>query len=139
MGTDGDLIEHPIRNGGMMPYEEADIKLPGIDKWNFRPEEKYNKQIITEILEIEQPITDSYLCKRLAKIIGFSLVSANIQKAVKTATFSGFYKEPLVSGEGYCLWLNKESAANYTFYRNSSFYTYYKPISMRPISEIPDI
>ena len=84
--------------------------------------------MIRKILEMEQPIVESYLCKRVAKVFGFSYASVNIQRAVEQVLPS-FYRQPQMNG-GYCVWLDKLSADSYTSYRAPS---------PRTITEIPDI
>ena len=67
------------------------------------------------------------LCKRVAKLLGFGHAGANIQKAVSIAT-AQCYRDPLSFGDNINLWLDEESAINYSIYRSPS---------PRTITEIP--
>ena len=85
--------------------------------------------MIKRILKDEQPVTESYLCKRFAKALGFGHAGANIQRAVSFA-LSGLYQDPLSACGVYSFWLNEESAKGYRGYRAPS---------PRSITEIPTI
>ena len=125
--TEANVEEEPTRNQGQKPYVEAEVKVPSIDKATYDPKASYNANIIRQILAKEQPITESYLCKRLAKLLGFGHAGANVQKAVSFATAQCF-RDPLSFGDNVCLWLDEESAVNYKGYRSPS---------PRTITEIP--
>jgi hypothetical protein len=63
----------------------------------------------------------------VAKLLGFGHAGANIQKAVSIAT-AQCYRDPLSFGDNINLWLDEESAINYSIYRSPS---------PRTITEIP--
>lgn len=123
-----ETVEDAVRNEHQRPYEEAQLPPPTVDKQNYNPERAYNRDIIRRILKVEQPVNDNYLCKRLARHFGFGHAGANIQRAVELAA-ANFYKEPLLNGGGFTLWLDRESADAYDTYRSPS---------QRTIAEIPD-
>jgi hypothetical protein len=79
---ESEIADNVVRNKALRPYKECEFGLVSVDKDSFNPyDEKYGK-IIKKILKDEQPATEGYLCKRLAKAIGFGHVSANVQRAV---------------------------------------------------------
>ncbi len=117
------------RDQKMKPYEEAKVSYVQTDKSLFRPEDPKCREIIREIVRIEQPITESYLGKRLAKSLGYSYASTNVMKAIELATRSLYRETSAVDGEP-CYWLEKKYADSYTFYRSGS---------PRSISEIPAV
>lgn len=125
--TASSMQEEPTRNQGQIPYVEAEVNVPPIDKMAYDPQASYNAKLIRQILIKEQPITESYLCKRVAKLLGFGHAGANIQKAVSIAT-AQCYRDPLSLGGVSSLWLDEKSAANFTTYRSPS---------PRTITEIP--
>ena len=125
--TASSMQEEPTRNEGQRPYIEADVKVPAIDKATYNPLASYNAKIISQILVREQPITESYLCKRVAKLLGFGHAGANIQKAVSVAT-AHCYHDPLSFEGNINLWLDEQSAISYNIYRSPS---------PRAITEIP--
>ena len=100
-----------------------------MDKDSFNPYDSRNAQIIKRILKDEQPATEGYLCKRLAKVLGFGHAGANVQRAVSFA-LSGLYKDPFSIDGIYSFWLNEESAKSFQGYRAPS---------PRNITEIPAI
>ena len=126
---DAGIADSNVRNKAQKPYKECEIKVPVVDKDSFNPHDSRNAQIIKRILKDEQPATEGYLCKRLAKVLGFGHAGANVQRAVSFA-LSGLYKDPFSIGGIYSFWLNEESAKGYQGYRAPS---------PRSITEIPAI
>ena len=122
-----DVIKELEKNQGQIPYVEAEVTVPAIDKSAYDPTASYNAKVIRQILGKEQPVTETYLCKRLARIFGFGHAGANVQKAVTLAT-SKFYRDPLSLGGISSLWLDEESSKDYKTYRSPS---------PRNITEIP--
>ena len=122
-----DVIKEPEKNQGQIPYVEAEVTVPAIDKSAYDPTASYNAKVIRQILAKEQPITENYLCKRLARLFGFGHAGANVQKAVTLAT-SKFYRDPLSLGGVSSLWLDEEKSKDYKAYRSPS---------PRSITEIP--
>lgn len=118
-----------VRNKAQEAYKECDIEMTLVDKDSFNPYDNKNAQMIKRILKDEQPITESYLCKRFAKALGFGHAGANIQRAVSFA-LSGLYQDPLSACGVYSFWLNEESAKGYRGYRAPS---------PRSITEIPTV
>jgi hypothetical protein len=121
------ILTEPANNSSQKPYIEADVTVPTIDKAAYKPEASYNAKVIRQILAKEQPVTESYLCKRLARLFGFGHAGANIQKAVSIAA-PKFYRDPLTTGDDCSLWIDEASAMSYTTYRSPS---------PRSITEIP--
>ena len=126
---DAGIIEEEGRNQAMVPYQECSIGSINIDKDAFNPFDPSITQVIQRILSEEQPITESYLCKRLAKILGFGHAGANIMRAVAFAS-SKLYKDPLSVGGETTYWLSREQAQDYHSYRSPS---------PRIITEIPAV
>ena len=122
-----DVLKEPTKNQGQIPYVEAEVTVPAIDKAAYDPAASYNAKVIRQILAKEQPITEGYLCKRVARLFGFGHAGANIQKAVTLAS-AKFYQDPLSLGGVSSLWMNEESSKNYKTYRSPS---------PRSITEIP--
>lgn len=122
-----DVIKELEKNQGQIPYVEAEVTVPAIDKSAYDPTASYNAKVIRQILAKEQPITENYLCKRLARLFGFGHAGANVQKAVTLAT-SKFYRDPLSLGGVSSLWLDEEKSKDYKTYRSPS---------PRSITEIP--
>ena len=122
-----DILKEPERNQGQIPYIEAEVTVPAIDKTDYDPTAAYNTKVIRQILTKEQPITEGYLCKRVARLFGFGHAGANIQKAVSIA-ITKFYRDPLSLGGVSSLWMDEASSKDYKTYRSPS---------PRSISEIP--
>ena len=122
-----DILKEPERNQGQIPYIEAEVTVPAIDKAAYDPTAAYNTKVIRQILAKEQPITEGYLCKRVARLFGFGHAGANIQKAVSIA-MTKFYRDPLSLGGVSSLWLDETSSKDYKTYRSPS---------PRSITEIP--
>ena len=117
------------RNKGMMPYTECEMEETAVDKEAFYPKDPVCGSILRRILEVEQPATDGYLGKRLAKALGFGRAGANIQRAVSYAV-AAFYRDPMSIGSINSYWLNEEAAKDYQSYRAPS---------PRVITEIPAV
>ena len=117
-----------VKNAGMLPYIEAQIKEYHIYKEFYYPGHPYNKEIVLDIISVEQPVCHNYLCKRLAKILGFGHAGSNIQAAV-TQGAEGCHCVKSKLGSDY-YFLDKDSANNYKSYRGKS---------SRSIVEIPQI
>ena len=123
------ISDSVIRNKALRAYKECEISVMNVDKESFNPyDEKYGR-IIKKILKDEQPATEGYLCKLLARALGFGHAGANVQRAVSFA-LSGLYQDPLSVNGIYSFWLNEESAKGYQGYRAPS---------PRSITEIPAI
>ena len=118
----------PKRGEMRMPYTEADVKQLPINKANYLPRHTYNKVIMQKILEVEQPVTDLLMARRLSRILGFTQLNSNVKKAVELYS-QQFYCEPMVLQRGNAIWLSETDAKNYRHYRAPS---------ARPILEIPD-
>ena len=123
------ISDHVVRNKALRPYNECGIETRNVDKDSFNPyDEKYTR-IIKSILKDEQPATEGYLCKRLAKVIGFGHAGVNVQRAVSFA-MSRLYQDPLSIDGIFSFWLDEKSANDYKYYRAPS---------PRSITEIPTI
>ena len=122
-----DIVEDLPKNEKQQPYVEADVTVPTIDKSMYDPTADYNLKVIRQIITTEQPVTEGYLCKRVAKIFGFGHAGSNIQKAISHAS-KFLYRDPVSVGDASILWLNETSAQNYQTYRAPS---------PRVITEIP--
>ena len=123
------ISDSVVRNKAMRPYNECEIETKNVDKDSFNPYDEKYARIIKRILKDEQPATESYLCKRLAKAIGFGHAGANVQRAVSFA-LSSLYQDPLSIDGIYSFWLDEKSAIDYKNYRAPS---------PRSITEIPTV
>ena len=123
------ISDSVVRNKALRPYNECEIETKNVDKDSFNPYDEKYARTIKRILEDEQPATESYLCKRLAKAIGFGHAGANVQRAVSFA-LSSLYQDPLSIDGIYSFWLDEKSAIDYKNYRSPS---------PRSITEIPTI
>ena len=126
---DAGITEDSSRNKAQKSYHECEIEVVPVDKDSFNPYDEKNAQIIKLILKDEQPATESYLCKRLARALGFGHAGANIQRAVSFA-LSDLYLDSLSVSGLNGVWLDEESAKNFKGYRAPS---------PRNITEIPTI
>ena len=126
---EAELAEPTARNRALIPYTEYKIKVTPVDKETFNPYDKKCSTIIKRILKDEQPATETYLCKRLAKALGFGHAGANIQRAVSFA-ISELYQDPMSAGGILSFWIDEESAKDYHSYRAPS---------PRSITEIPAV
>lgn len=111
------------------PYDVCEIDGYSSCKYYYDPCISLNNEVIDKILQNEQPATETYLCKRLAKAFGFGHAGSNIQRGVMLATRK-LYKDPLSVCGINSYWLNEESAKDYHFYRAPS---------PRTITEIPTV
>lgn len=125
---DSGIVDDVTRNKAMLPYRECIIPF-AVDKDSFKPYDQRYAVIVKRIVQDEQPITEDYLCKRLAKVMGFGHAGSNIQKLVSSVV-SSLYRDPLSIDGEYSFWLNKASAQGYLNYRAPS---------PRNITEIPAI
>ncbi|MBQ8064424.1 MAG: DUF4011 domain-containing protein [Prevotella sp.] len=124
-----EIADDTVRNKALMPYREYETEVAGIDKDSFNPRDAKYGRIVKKILSAEQPATESYLCKRLAKCLGFGHAGANVQRAVAFA-LPGLYQDPLSVDGTRSYWLNAESAQGFRGYRAPS---------PRTITEIPAV
>ena len=122
------IADNAVRNKALRPYRECELEVVNIDRETFNPHDERYGSIIKKILQDEQPATEGYLCKRLAKAIGFGHAGANVQRAVSFAS-SSLYRDPLSIDGIYSFWLDRESADC----------QYYRAPSPRSITEIPAI
>ena len=102
---EAELAEPTARNRALIPYTEYKIKVTPVDKETFNPYDKKCSTIIKRILKDEQPATETYLCKRLAKALGFGHAGANIQRAVSFA-ISELYQDPMSAGGILSFWID---------------------------------
>ena len=123
------ISDRVVRNRCLRPYKESEIESINIDKDKFSPNDVKCVKIIKKILKDEQPVTENYLCKRLAKVTGFGHAGTKVKNAVALALI-GLYKDPLSVDGIYSYWLDEKSAKDYPFYRSPS---------PRSITEIPTI
>ena len=121
--------ETTMHNAGQVAYVEAEVPTPSFDKSSYTAAMPINTQVLRQILTVEQPVTEGYLNKRLAKCLGFAHTTPNIQKAVDAAA-KMFYQEGFSLDGQRTFWLNREGARNYTSYR---------ALSPRSITEIPAV
>ncbi|MBR3699130.1 MAG: DUF4011 domain-containing protein [Bacteroidales bacterium] len=117
-----------VRNKRLLLYFECPLSTFPEDKSQFDPHDSIIPYLIEKILKVEQPVTEYYLCKRMAKVFGFEMVGANIQRAVAYAV-KQFYQDPYSIAGERSFWLREKDAQNYLNYR----------VSERPVTDIPAI
>jgi len=108
------------------PYEEtkfsSDIFLNYLDHENI-------KNNIEKILNIEEPVTLTYLYKLIARLYGFSRAGSELKLIVNNLCLN-FYKDPLITKDCVYFWKTEDDSKNYKIYRSPS---------PRSINEIPTI
>ena len=132
------LADPVVRDQNLDDYQEASILVPASAKEQFNPADKSNMKIIRQILEAEQPITEAYLCKRLAKVIGFAHSGVNIQRAV-SAVLPKLYRDPLSLDGCYSYWLDKDSAKDYHSYRAPSPRTFMEIPAIEIVNAVKEV
>ena len=120
------ILQEPLKNQGQMPYIETEVPTEPKDTASSEPDKVY-KRVVSQIISTEQPITENYLCKRVARMLGYAHAGTNIQRAVLLAA-KKYYRDPLSLGGVSTLWLDEASSKDYRSYRAPS---------PRNISEIP--
>ena len=122
------FTDQTVRNKRLQVYNECPLATFPEDKSQFDPHDTIIPYLIEKILKVEQPVTENYLCKRMARVFGFELVGANIQRAVAYAV-KQFYQDPYSIAGERSFWLSEKDAQDYLNYRASD----------RPITDIPAI
>jgi hypothetical protein len=120
--------EPATKNAAMQPYVEAESVSLAVNKDNFNPQNSKVKSIVRNIIKTEQPICQNYLCKRLAKALGFRHAGPNIQAAVTWAASSCYLVKSDIGSDYY--FMDKKTAEDYKSYRGKS---------TRSITEIPQV
>ena len=118
-----------LRDKKMKPYVTREIAEYPYDRRSFNPYDSIIGLLLEQIVLKEQPVTVSYLCKRMAKIFGFGRIGSNIQKAV-SMNLRRFYIDPYSIGGEQSVWLKNVYAKDFQIYRAPS---------TRTINEIPAI
>lgn len=128
---ENEIVEDTQRNEGRRSYEEANVEWYNVIPEYFSPYSTSNFELVNGIVEKEQPISENYLCKLIAKAMGFGHAGSNIQKLVSFANERDvIYKDPIQIGKYSYYWLNKDISQDYNTYRSPS---------PRSILEIPAI
>lgn len=126
-----EIVEGVQRNECKRDYEEANVQWYNVIPEFFSPYSTCNFELVKGIVDKEQPINENYLCKLIAKAMGFGHAGSNIQKLVSFANERNeIFRDPIKIGKYGFYWLNKESSENYNTYRSPS---------PRSILEIPAI
>ena len=87
------------------------------------------KDQLTQIITVEQPVTNNYLYKRIATLWNMQRVTPRLQSLVDSL-LAGFYLDPLSDGKNNVYWIDKVVAFDYTYYRVES---------KRDIADVPII
>ncbi|MBR5744027.1 MAG: DUF4011 domain-containing protein, partial [Muribaculaceae bacterium] len=111
--------ETVVPNRHCLPYVESNAKVRKIDSREFDPLSMANQKIIYDIVTAEQPITFEYLCRRMAKVIGFSRAGSNVQSSVSMFV-NRLYREPFARDIEATYWFARENSVNYSSYRSPS-------------------
>lgn len=128
---ENEIVEDGQRNENRRPYEDANVEWYDVIPEYFSPYSTCNFELVKGIIEKEQPINENYLCKLIAKAMGFGHAGSNIQKLVSFANERDvIYKDPIQIGKYCYYWLNKDNSQDYNTYRSPS---------PRSILEIPAI
>ena len=118
------------RNAGCRPYDELTaLSFVPPARADYNPQASYNKQAVREVLQREQPVTLGYLCKHVARLLGFGHVGNIIMGAV-TNSANAFYRAPMEFDSEPTYWLDEASARNFKGYRAPS---------PRAITEVPAV
>ncbi|MCR4765025.1 MAG: DUF3320 domain-containing protein [Bacteroidaceae bacterium] len=87
------------------------------------------KDQLTQIITIEQPVTNNYLYKRIANLWNMQRVTPRLQSLVDNILVD-YYLDPMSDGKNNVYWMDKVVAFDYSFYRVES---------KRDISDVPII
>ena len=87
------------------------------------------KEQLTQIITVEQPVTNNYLYKRIASLWNMQRVTPRLQTLVDSL-LTDFYLDPTSDGKSNVYWIDKVVAFNYSYYRVES---------KRDISDVPII
>ena len=87
------------------------------------------KEQLTQIITVEQPVTNNYLYKRIATLWNMQRVTPRLQSLVDSLLPS-FYMDPMSDGKNNVYWIDKVVAFDYSYYRVES---------KRDISDVPVI
>ncbi len=118
------------RNAGCRPYNELTKLSFNVQlKQGTSPGQNTFNMAVQEVLLKEQPVTLGYLCKRVARLMGYGHVGSTILGAVSHSVRK-FYKDPLELGVEPFYWYDEESPEKFTGYRAPS---------ARTVDEIPAI
>ena len=85
------------------------------------------KEQLTQIISVEQPVTNNYLYKRIATLWNMQRVTPRLQSLVDSL-LQGFYLDPISDGKNNVYWIDKVVAFDYSYYRVDS---------KRDISDVP--
>lgn len=85
------------------------------------------KEQLTQIISVEQPVTNNYLYKRIAFLWNMQRVTPRLQSLVDSL-LPGFYLDPISDGKNNVYWIDKVVAFDYSYYRVNS---------KRDISDVP--
>ena len=100
-----------------VPYTEANIG--GVTR-------KSDYETARKIIEVEQPITLSLLCKRISRLRGLARVTPTLQHDIQLMVMKSFHTAP--DRNTRVIWLTQDASEGYTSYRQASG---------RDITEIP--
>ena len=87
------------------------------------------KEQLTQIITVEQPVTNNYLYKRIASLWNMQRVTPRLQTLVDSL-LGDFYLDPTSDGKSNVYWIDKVVAFNYSYYRVES---------KRDIADVPII
>lgn len=118
------------RNAGCRPYDElTSLSFVPPARADYNPQASYNKLAVREVLMHEQPVTLGYLCKHVARLLGFGHVGNVIMGAVTNGA-NAFYRDPMEFDSEPTYWLDEASARDFKGYRAPS---------PRAITEVPAV
>ncbi|WP_373809503.1 DUF4011 domain-containing protein [Porphyromonas loveana] len=87
------------------------------------------RKTIQSIIQTEQPITDTLLCRRLAEYYGIGRVSTRLRSLVDALT-EKYHIDPISFAESRTFWIDRSSADGFEGYRSGAG---------RDITEIPTV
>lgn len=120
--------ETTAKNAARLPYVEAEVDEVIVSKDELNCRSPKVTTLVREIIMVEQPICQTYLCKRLAKAIGFGHAGHNIQAVVAWAASSCYLVKSDIGSDYY--FIDEKTGEDYNAYRGKS---------PRSISEIPQV
>lgn len=107
------------KQSNSLDYKEYNISESKAQKMN-------DIKLVTAILEVEQPMSLSMLCKRISSLRGLARVTPTLQNDIMNIANVYMYLVP--DRKGYTVWLDEEASKTYVNYR---------PANGRDITDIP--
>lgn len=119
-----DEIIDTSKNEMVRDYKTADIRPLRSNNTAQTMTNARNSKIvlnhIMQILQVEQPVTFSYMCNRIAEIWNITQKTANFRQVVAQALAQTAYRDPRSPMENAIYWANQQASMTFTGYRESN-------------------